>query len=287
VGEAFRRQQPVRNLALRGADPARPAAELLASVFPVPDGGSVVGGMIFVKNPEPIRQIQSLYDYSRKLDELGQLTSGVAHEVKNPLNAMIIHLELLHQKLREAPEDVAQNLEVLREEIRRLDRVVQGFLRFIRPQAVQFLPVDLNTLLQHVVQLTRAEWEQVGITFVVHLDPAIPAVNGDAALLQQAFLNLVLNACQAMPDGGAVTLRTERASDGTIRAQVIDEGIGIPREDLDKVFRLYYTTKPDGSGIGLSLVYRIVQMHGGTIAVDSTVGSGTAITVTLPGPQAG
>ncbi|MCZ7625322.1 MAG: ATP-binding protein [Candidatus Methylomirabilis sp.] len=100
-------------------------------------------------------------------------------------------------------------------------------------------------------------------------------------MLQQVFLNLILNACQAMPDGGTVTLATDRTAEGIIRAHVSDQGIGIPVEDLDKIFRLYYTTKSEGNGIGLSLVYRIVQMHGGRIEVDSKVGQGTTMTVSF------
>ena len=179
---------------------------------------------------------------------------------------------------------MAQSLEVLRGEIYRLDRVVQGFLRFVRPQTLHFLSLNLNKLLQEVVQLTEAEWARGGIGFVLQLDQHIPPISGDSELLRQAFLNLVLNACQAMPDGGTVTFSTERTLQGTVRAQVIDQGVGIPPEELDNIFRLYYTTKPDGSGIGLSLVYRIVQMHGGSIEVDSKVGKGTTMTVTLPAP---
>lgn len=119
------------------------------------------------------------------------------------------------------------------------------------------------------------------ITFAFRLDDRLPPINGDLELLQQAFLNLALNACQAMPDGGTVTLVTDQTVEGVIRAHIIDQGIGIPSEDLDKIFRLYYTTKPDGNGIGLSLVYRIVQMHGGTIEVDSKVGQGTTMTVSF------
>ena len=121
-----------------------------------------------------------------------------------------------------------------------------------------------------------------GVSIVLDLHHEIPAINGDDESLRQAFLNLVLNACQAMPHGGTVTLSTERTPEGTTRAHVTDQGVGIPDEELDKIFRLYYTTKPDGNGIGLSLVYRIVQMHGGSIDVESEVGRGTTMTVTFP-----
>ena len=282
VSEAFRRQQPMRNLTLQVPGDQKAPLDILASAYPVLDEGGIVGGMILLKNTEPLQQIQSLVDYSQKLADLGKLTSGVAHEVKNPLNAMIIHLELLKQKLNDPPDEVAQSLEVLGGEIHRLDRVVQGFLRFVRPQALRPLPLDLNKLLQEVAQLIETQGTDRASTVVLQLDHGISPINGDHELLRQAFLNLVLNACQAMPDGGTVTLSTEQTPQGLIRAHVIDQGVGIPAEDLDKIFRLYYTTKPDGNGIGLSLVYRIVQMHGGTIEVDSKMGRGTKITVAFP-----
>jgi signal transduction histidine kinase len=282
VSDAFSRQQPIRNLPLKLAgDPATPL-DMLASVYPVLDEGGIVGGMILLKNVEPLRHIQSLVDYSRKLADLGNLTSGVAHEVKNPLNAMSIHLELLKQKLHDPSAEVTRSLEVLGGEIHRLDRVVQGFLRFLRPQTLQLLPLDLNKLLGEVAQLAQMQGAHGGVSIVLDLDNEIPAINGDDESLRQAFLNLVLNACQAMPHGGTVTLSTERTLQGTTRAHVIDQGVGIPAEELNKIFRLYYTTKPDGNGIGLSLVYRIVQMHGGSIDVGSEVGRGTTMTVTFP-----
>lgn len=284
VSEVFRGRQPVRNLALQVPGDREAPLDVLASAYPVLDEGGIVGGMILLKNTEPLRQIQSLVDYSQKLADLGKLTSGVAHEVKNPLNAMIIHLELLKQKLNDPPDEVARSLEVLGGEIHRLDRVVGGFLRFVRPQTLRLLPLNLNTLLQEVAQLTETQGTHRAITVVLRLENEISPINGDHELLRQAFLNLVLNACQAMPDGGTVTLSTERTPQGSIRAHVIDQGVGIPAEDLDKIFRLYYTTKPDGNGIGLSLVYRIFQMHGGTIEVESKVGQGTKMTITFPAP---
>jgi signal transduction histidine kinase len=282
VGEVFLRQQPVRNLTLTVPGDRDTPLDILASAYPILDKNGVVGGMILLKNTEPLRQIQSLVDYSRKLADLGKLTSGVAHEIKNPLNAMIIHLELLKQKLNCPTEDVARSLDVLGKEIYRLDRVVQGFLRFVRPQTLELRPLDPNKLLQEVAQLAEAQGTSRGIAFSFCLDEEIPPINGDHELLRQAFLNLVLNACQAMPDGGTVTLATDRTAESRICAHVIDKGAGIPPEDLDKIFRLYYTTKPNGNGIGLSLVYRIVQMHGGTIDVESKVGQGTTMTVSFP-----
>src|SRR5262249_35617277 len=159
-----------------------------------------------------------------KLAALGRLTSGIAHEVKNPLNAMMIHLELLKDRLEGASGDVARSLEVMGSEIRRLDRVVQGFLRFMRPQEITFKPTDLNALLSRVTALLEAEWAARGIRFAAKLDPALPPISADEELLRQAFLNLAQNACQAMPNGGVVTIGTERLGREAVLVSVRDEG---------------------------------------------------------------
>jgi signal transduction histidine kinase len=227
-----------------------------------------------------------LIHYSAKLAALGRLTSGIAHEVKNPLNAMMIHLELLKEKLETPVEagqlPVQQNLAVIESEIKRLDRVVQGFLKFIRPQELALKPIDLNALLNRTVAPLAIQWQPQGVRFLCDLDDTLPMITADEDLLHQAFLNLLLNACQAMPGGGSVTVRTERLEDDSVKVSIGDEGIGIPLEDRDKIFKLYYTTKADGNGIGLSMVYRIIQLHDGEIMVQSEVGQGATMVVRLP-----
>jgi len=256
--------------------------ECLVSVFPVEDAAEVMGTVVLLKDLESIKTVQSVVSYSGKLAALGRLTSGIAHEVKNPLNAMMIHLELLKDRLDGESGDVQRSLEVIGGEIRRLDRVVQGFLRFMRPQELAFKTLDLNPLLASVAALVEAEWQARGIRFTSQLDPALPAISGDDELLRQAFLNVLQNACQAMPAGGVVTIRTERMGRESVRVEVEDQGVGIPPEDLDKIFKLYYTTKPDGNGIGLSIVYRIIQLHDGLIEATSEIGRGSTMVVRLP-----
>ena len=243
--------------------------EFLVSVFPMRDAHEIMGTAILLKDLESVKTVQSLVSYSAKLAALGRLTSGVAHEVKNPLNAMMIHLDLLKERLDTPTPQVEQCLEVIGGEIRRLDRVVQGFLRFMRPQELVLKTVDLNALLQSLGALLDAEWRTQGIRVVFELDTGLPPVGADEELLRQAFLNILQNAGQAMPGGGTVTLRTARDGRDHAQVEITDTGGGIAREDLDKIFKLYYTTKPDGSGIGLSVVYRIVQLHDGSIDVRS------------------
>jgi signal transduction histidine kinase len=280
--------------------------ERLLLTHPVSDAnGDLVGIMLIVRNLEYLSQVQSTVRYSQKLAALGRLSAGVAHEVKNPLNSMMIHLELLRQKVMarqvapvlattagavarlgevaEGPADAMQHVDVIAREIRRLDEVVQGFLKFARPEDLKLQPVVLAALFDEIAPIIRPEADRNHVVLTVDCDSAL-VVNGDPAVLRQAFLNLALNACQAMPDGG--TLRIQGKPSGR-RVQVLlsDTGTGILPEHLDKIFDLYFTTKPKGSGIGLSMVYRIVQMHDGEIDIESTPGKGTTFRVLLPRPE--
>jgi len=226
--------------------------------------------------------LRSLLSYSAKLAKLGRLTSGVAHEVKNPLNAMTIHLELLKERLGTSRELVQDNLDVIGNEIKRLDRAVQGFLKFVRPQELALTSVDLNALLRELEALLSPQWQPAGVQFVADLDPELHSIRADEELLRQTFLNILLNGCQAMPNGGTVRAATTLEQGEYVQVTISDEGIGIPAEDLEKIFSLYYTTKAGGTGIGLSLAYRIVQLHDGSIDVSSEVGKGTTFVVRLP-----
>jgi signal transduction histidine kinase len=282
VAELFDHGIERRNASVAVPSPDGPR-ELAVSSDRIADGDRTGGGVLALRNLEPVRAVQSLVTYSQKLAALGRLTSGVAHEVKNPLNAMRIHLELVKTRLAAGTQTgVKDNLDVIAHEIQRLDRVVQGFLKFMRPQELNVGPVAVGSFLDEVARLMEPEAARAGTKIVLDIAADLPAVSGDAELLQQACTNLVTNAIQAMPGGGKVTLAARRGPQGTIEVRVSDDGVGIPPEDLDRVFRLYYTTKPGGSGIGLSMVYRIVQLHDGRIDIESEMGCGTAMVLTLP-----
>jgi signal transduction histidine kinase len=280
VADLFQRGIERRNATVKL--PFLDGRELTVSSYRIPGGDRAGGAVLAIRDLDPVRAVQSLVTYSQKLAALGRLTSGVAHEVKNPLNAMRIHLELLKARLGGTNPAARENLDVIAHEIQRLDRVVQGFLKFVRPEELNLAPVDVSALLSEVARLMTPEAERARTRIAVDVAPELPPVSGDAGLLQQACTNLVTNAIQSMPDGGVVTLDAYRGTDGAIAVRVRDEGVGIPSDDLERIFRLYYTTKPQGSGIGLSMVYRIVQMHDGRIDVDSEVGRGTVMTMTLP-----
>ena len=281
--------------------------ERLVLTHPVSDAnGDLVGIMLIARNLEYLSQVQSTIRYSRKLAALGRLSAGVAHEVKNPLNAMMIHLELLRQQLGSPlaakragamragtgtalaaemppidPTAALQHVDVIAGEIGRLDGVVQGFLKFTRAEDLTLQPVRLAALFDEVVPIVRPEAERAGVELVVECGEG-PDVNGDPAMLRQAFLNLALNACQAMPEGGMLRIRCGEAPGGRVLITVSDTGVGIKPEHLPRIFDLYFTTKAAGSGIGLSMVYRTVQMHDGDIEVQSTPGAGTTLRLLLP-----
>ena len=282
VAELFDAGIERRNAAVKVRAPDGQSRELAVSSYRIPDGDRAGGGVLALRNLEPVRAVQSLVTYSQKLAALGRLTSGVAHEVKNPLNAMRIHLELLKARLGGSQPAIRENLDVIAQEIVRLDRVVQGFLKFVRPDEIRLAPVGVEAMLAEVARLMAPEAGRAGVRIAEDVVPDLPPVAGDAALLQQAFTNLVTNAIHAMPKGGTVTLGARLGGDGSVEIRVADEGVGIPAPDLEKIFRLYYTTKSQGSGIGLSMVYRTVQMHDGRIDVESEVNRGTVMIVTLP-----
>ncbi len=280
--------------------------ERLILTHPVQDAsGALVGIMLIVRNLEYLSQVQSTLRYSRKLAALGRLSAGVAHEVKNPLNAMMIHLELLRQQFQPtqfmrrgaagtgaaavaapaAPAvgtaDALSHVDIIAAEIRRLDEVVQGFIKFTRPEDLKLQSVSLGDLFGEVVPILQPEADRGGVQVTVACDGA-PPVNGDPAMLRQAFLNLGLNACQAMPGGGALRIQCEAVRGRRVRLTFTDTGAGIKPEHLKRIFELYFTTKEKGSGIGLSMVYRTVQMHDGEIEVESTPGMGTTFRLLLP-----
>jgi signal transduction histidine kinase len=239
------------------------------------------GAMILCRDVEAMKALQSLIRYAAQLTTLGQLTSGLAHEVKNPLNSMVIHLEILKEEAKGINGDLQKNLEVLEGEVHRLDRVVLGFLKFMRPQELEISSVNVNELIKREVSFLETEWVKKGIHFILECETGLPPISADPDLLEQVFLNIILNACQAMEEGGNIRISTASYQDD-IRISISDEGPGIPPEVREKIFHLYYTTKPQGSGLGLPLAYRFVQLHEGVIDVQSEVGKGTTFIIQLP-----
>jgi signal transduction histidine kinase len=239
-----------------------------------------VSAQLRAASPEGLKPAQ-LAELSRRIAMVGRLTAGVAHEMKNPLNAMTIHLELLKQKLASG-RPASEHVEIIGHEIRRLDERIQGFLKFVRPEEVSFGPVALAPLVASVAHAVQPEAQRAGVTIDQGCTDGSLRVEGDAAQLRDVFLNLAQNAIQAMPRGGRLTFACSAVSNQRVRVRVEDTGVGIAPENLTKIFELYYTTKERGTGVGLSMVYRTIQIHNGEIDVESTVGVGTTFIVTLP-----
>ncbi len=335
-------------------DPADESAEggqRLVMAHAIKDvGDRLVGVMLVARNLDYLSRVQSTINYSRKLVALGRLSAGVAHEVKNPLNAMTIHLELLKQKLAAArggagqqngmgrlpadavlpdrpgmsaavaggvlppslpiglrelrrghavapqdangaeagappPADVQSALEhvkIIANEIKRLDEVVQGFLKFTRPEDLHLQAINVRTMVDEMVRVVGPEAASANVQVIVDCPDSVPDVSGDPAMLRQALLNLAINACQAMPDGGQMRVTCSAARGRRVEIKVEDTGVGISPQNLERIFNLYFTTKPQGSGIGLSMVYRTVQLRDGDIEVQSTPGVGTTFRMLLP-----
>jgi signal transduction histidine kinase len=228
-----------------------------------------------------LERMASQLDVASRLAAISRLTGGVAHEMKNPLNAIALRLDFLRAKLGAPEEELNQDIDVLAREIARLDRVVKTFLDFSRPVEVNFEEVDLSALTREVADLMTPPARLAHVA--IELDaPETPVIlRGDADLLKQAVLNLVTNAIEAMRQGGSLRLATGSAN-GSVSLEVADTGPGIPATHQDRVFQLYFTTKTTGSGIGLALTYRAVQLHNGTIAFDSEEGRGTTFRLQFP-----
>ena len=283
-------------ISISGLDPADTAERVLVTHAIEDTGGRFLGAMLVARNIGYLSQVHSTLNYSRKLAALGRLMAGVAHEVKNPLNAMTIHLELLKQKLARqpaiagagpdpgfaSPPDVTKHVDIISKEIRRLDEVLNGFLKFARPDELKLQPVHLASLISDIQTSVAPEAERRHIAMRIDCPNSLPEINADPGMLSQSLLNLALNACQAMPDGGTLKLSCRTAARRRVEIDIEDTGVGIPPEHLGKIFDLYFTTKEKGSGIGLSMVYRIVQLHDGEVEVQSTPGRGTRFRLIFP-----
>lgn len=240
-----------------------------------------LGALVTLRDLESVQAIESELELSRRMSSIGRLTSGVAHEVKNPINAIVVHLELLRNKLDGASPTATRHLDVIEAEIRRLDRVVQTLVDFSRPVELQLREQDLRGILGDVLALSADELSTRNVMLRSELPPKAVMVHVDADLLKQAALNVIQNGAQAMPDGGSldVVLETDRKF---AILRILDEGTGIPDDLREKIFDLYFTTKSEGSGIGLAMTYRILQLHHGSIEVKSREGRGTEFRLYIP-----
>ncbi len=272
---ALHRRIPQREIEVENGSRIQIALEFIE------ERGERIGALLTMRDAESVRRIENEIELSRRLAAIGRLTSGVAHEVKNPINAIVVHLELLREKMHDTDPDTRRHMDVIGSEIHRLDRVVQTLIDFSRPIELRLSTLDLRQIVEDVSLLASPEAARLGVTVQAQVAPHRLAVNADADLIKQALLNVVLNGVQAMEGGGVLKIQAH-GNETTASIEVEDQGSGIPPEIRDKIFNLYFTTKKTGSGIGLAMSYRVLQLHNGALDFVTEVGRGTTFRLSLP-----
>ena len=264
-----------------GSNPVVSVVLLSVDLVNSKSGGAPGGVLVRLRDPEATRQIGRQLQTADRLSAISKITGGVAHEVKNPLNAINMHVELVQMKLDTGDFDVGQHLDIIGSEIERLNRVVKTFLDFTRPVELNLSEIPLDRLVQEVADLATPQAAAAGIEITVSQQTDDARLNVDADLVKQALLNIVVNAIEAMKEGGQLTLISNVREDQA-EIRINDTGPGIPEQMREKIFSLYFTTKKGGSGIGLAMTYRIVQLHDGSVDFVSEPGIGTTFVLHLP-----
>jgi signal transduction histidine kinase len=275
------------------------------SVLPLVNSGRVTGSLITVEDITEKRRYEVRLRQAENLASLTTVAAGVAHEIKNPLGSLSIHVQLMQKLLNQAainlaaggfPSDSSDEVSVsyakfnkhittINEEIQRLNQIVVDFLFAIRPTEIFPVKSDINKLIKDVVKFIHYELENANIKYKLKLEKDIPAAEVDKRYIKQALLNLIKNSIEAMSDsGGLLTISTE-SGEQEVKIHINDTGPGIPETNMGRIFEPYFTTKIKGSGLGLTLVFKIIREHSGDINVTSKPGEGACFTVKLPLPK--
>ncbi len=277
VLEAFERKRPLLQKEMAAAG----GGNIQVSLDFIQEKSTQIGALLIMRDTESVRRIGDEIETSRRLSASGRVTGGVAHEVKNPINAIVLHLQLLQNKLAQLDPDTRRHMDIIGSEIHRLDRVVQTLVDFMRQRELHLVESDFRRLLDDVALLATPDAEQRGVTIErTRWHEPLP-VKVDVDFMKQALLNVVLNGIQAMPQGGRLWISAQRSDDFVV-AEVRDEGVGIPHDVQNKIFELYFTTKKDGNGIGLAQTYQILDWHFGAVNFESIEGEGTTFRFRLP-----
>jgi signal transduction histidine kinase len=277
VLEGFELRQPVAQREVESSNTKR----VQVSLDFIQERGSPIGALLTLRDAESVRRIQDEIEISRQMSASGRTTRGVAHEVKNPINAIVLHLQLLQSKLKQIDPDTRRHMDIIGSEIHRLDRVVQILVDFTRPRDLHLEEIDLRRLLEDVILLSAPDTEQHGVTVKRRFAAAPLGVRVDVDVMKQAILNVIINGMQAMPQGGTLTISVQRDEDSAV-TEIRDEGIGIPHDLQEKIFELYFSTRKGGSGIGLAQTYQALQWHYGSIDFETVEGVGTTFRLRLP-----
>ncbi len=242
--------------------------------------------LIILRDVSNERKQEASVIESERINAIKNLAAGLAHEIGNPLNALNIHLQLLSRELREVKDEAVRKslqelTDVARSEIARLDAINTQFLGAIRPSKPVLMPELLTGVLEETLKILKTEFKNRSINVSVDVPEAVPAVRLDRQQIKQVFFNLIKNALEAMSDGGSLRIAFN-VGDAFVDISFIDSGVGIPQEDLGSIFEPYHSTKKKGSGLGLMIVQRIVEDHGGEIEVASKLGQGACFKIRLP-----
>ena len=291
VKEIFTRDSALGALVLDGFQLRNPIAQsevessntkrVQVSLDFIQEKGSPIGALLTLRDKESVRRIKDEFEISRQMSLSGRTTRGVAHEVKNPINAIVLHLQLLQSKLQQIDPDTRRHIDIIGNEIRRLDRVVQILVDFTRPRDLHLEELDLRRLLEDVIMLATPDTEQHGVTVKRSLGTEPLGVRVDPDRMKEAFLNVIINGMQAMPNGGTLSISARRDEESVV-TEIRDQGIGIPHDLQEKIFELYFTTRKGGSGIGLAQTYQALQWHYGSIDFETVEGQGTTFRLRLP-----
>jgi len=261
---------------------------LNCSIMPLVRAGHIQGNILHIDDITEKRGKEARLRRAESLASLTTLAAGVAHEIKNPLGSIGIHIQLIQKAIRNResvnPSTIEPFIDIVNEEVERLNRIVVDFLFAVRPMDTKLEESNLNHVVSDLLEFVRYELEEANITLTETLDADLPPVMLDEKYMKQAILNIIKNAISAMPTGGELRVTTARQA-GEAILSIADNGIGMSDEIINKIFEPYFTTKDFGSGLGLTLVYKVVKEHMGEISVSSQEGMGTTFSITLRIPQ--
>ena len=274
---AFERRWPVPQREIESFD----GKPVQVSLDLIQEKGNQIGALLTLRDAESVRRIEDEIETSRRLSASSRITRGVAHEVKNPINAIVLHLQLLQHKLQQVDPDSKRHMDIIGSEIHRLDRVVQILVDFTRQRELHIEELDLRRVVDEVLLLAAPDAETHAVHIVRELPPEPLKVKIDVDFMKQALFNVVLNGEQAMPHGGTLTV-TARRDGADALVEIRDQGGGIPKDVQEKIFELYFTTKKGGSGIGLAQTYQIMQWHYGSVDFETVEGQGTTFRLRIP-----
>jgi signal transduction histidine kinase len=249
--------------------------------------GVLIAGLFYVLHLlRKTRQLEHSRQSAARASYVGLLASGLAHEIRNPLNAMNMNLQMLEEELESAggmpDQEYRELLDSTKSEIKRLDGLVNNFLLYARPGSPQFKPLDLNDVVKEMLKFLENDFRQSQVGLESDLEPLLPKVELDERQFKQALMNLLVNARQVLDAGGTVKVQTRAASNGEAVLVVEDDGPGIPEASRERIFEVFYSSRGGGTGLGLPIARQIVEKHGGSIELDSVVGEGTRFTIRLP-----